>query len=44
VLALPFIAFFWLPVAVLWVAWIVLAHTLAALTLAIRGVWHKAAG
>jgi hypothetical protein len=43
VLALPFIACFWLLVAVLWVAWMVLAYTLAVLTLAIRGVWHRAA-
>jgi hypothetical protein len=44
VIALPFIAFFWLLVAVLWVAWIVLAYTLAVLTLAVQGVWHRAAG
>ncbi len=44
VLALPFIALFWAMVAVLWLAWIVLAYTLAVFTLAIRGVWHRAAG
>jgi hypothetical protein len=33
-LALPLIAFFWLLVAALWVAWIVLAYTLAVLTVA----------
>lgn len=44
VVGLPFIALFWLIVAVLWVAWIVLAYTLAVLTLAVRGAWHKAAG
>ena len=42
--ALPFIALGWLLVAALWVAWIVSSYTLAALTLAVIGTWHKAAG
>ena len=40
VLGLPFIALGWLLVAVVWVAWVVLAYTLAVVTVAIRGVLH----
>ena len=40
VLALPFIALGWLVFAVVWVAWVVLACTLAVVTVAIRGVLH----
>jgi len=44
ILALPFIALFWLLAAVLWVAWIVLSYTLTLATLAVQGAWHRAAG
>ena len=44
ILALPFIAFGWLVIAAVWLAWVVLSYGLAALTLAVISVWHKAAG